>query len=52
MSSHMAAGQLQQRPSARDGGLFKRMWFANPAKFVDRDQLRLVRAWDLAWTSG
>ena len=51
MSSHMAAGQLQQRPTARDGGLFKRVWFANPVKFVDRDQLRLVRAWDLAWTA-
>ena len=51
MSSHMAAGQLQQRPSARDGGMFKRAWFANPAKFVDLEQLQLVRAWDLAWTA-
>ena len=51
MSSHMAAGQLQQRPTARDGGMFKRAWFANPAKFVDLEQLQLVRAWDLAWTA-
>ena len=30
MSSHMAAGQYQQRPTAREGGLFKREWFDNP----------------------
>ena len=30
----MAAGQYQQRPTAREGGLFKREWFANPAKFA------------------
>jgi predicted phage terminase large subunit-like protein len=47
LSSHMAAGQLQQRPSARDGGLFKREWFANPVKFA-RETLQLVRAWDFA----
>ena len=34
LSSHMAAGQLQQRPTAREGGLFKREWFANPVKFA------------------
>jgi predicted phage terminase large subunit-like protein len=51
MSSHMAAGQLQQRPTAREGGLFKRAWFANPVRFVDRERLQLVRAWDLAWTA-
>jgi predicted phage terminase large subunit-like protein len=47
MSSHMAAGQLQQRPTAREGGLFKRMWFANPVKFAPPN-LQLVRAWDFA----
>ena len=50
LSSHMAAGQLQQRPTAREGGLFKREWFANPAKFAP-EGLQLVRSWDLASTS-
>lgn len=47
MSSHMAAGQYQQRPTAREGGLFKRMWFDNPVKFAPQS-LQLVRAWDFA----
>jgi predicted phage terminase large subunit-like protein len=47
LSSHMAAGQLQQRPTAREGGLFKRDWFANPVKFAP-ENLDLVRAWDFA----
>jgi predicted phage terminase large subunit-like protein len=47
MSSHVAAGQLQQRPTAREGGLFKRVWFDNPARYLPED-LRLVRAWDFA----
>lgn len=51
MSSHVAAGQLQQRPTARDGGLFKRHWFNNPLKVVNPNRLNLVRAWDLASSS-
>ena len=51
MSSHMAAGQLQQRPTAREGGLFKRAWFDNPVKLVPWERLNLVRAWDLASAS-
>jgi len=47
LSSHMAAGQLQQRPTARDGGLFKRDWFSNPVKYAP-EGLDLVRAWDFA----
>jgi predicted phage terminase large subunit-like protein len=47
LSSHMAAGQLQQRPTAREGGLFKRDWFANPVKY-EPENLDLVRAWDFA----
>lgn len=47
LTSHAAAGQLQQRPTAREGGLFKRQWFANPVKFEPLG-LKLVRAWDLA----
>jgi predicted phage terminase large subunit-like protein len=51
LTSHAAAGQLQQRPTAREGGLFKRHWFANPVKNVPWDYLDLVRAWDLASAS-
>jgi phage terminase large subunit-like protein len=51
MTSHAAAGQLQQRPTAREGGLFKRAWFNNPVKLVPVDRLDLVRAWDLASAS-
>ena len=47
LTSHAAAGQLQQRPTAREGGLFKREWFANSVKFAP-PELELVRAWDLA----
>ena len=49
LSTHVAAGQLQQRPTAREGGLFKRAWFANPVK-VAPEGLDLVRAWDFAGT--
>ncbi len=46
MGEYAAAGQYQQRPAPRDGGLFKRGWFtrvgALPAGCVQ------VRAWDLA----
>jgi predicted phage terminase large subunit-like protein len=45
-----AAGQLQQRPSPRGGGMLKREWFeivgASPA------QAERVRAWDKAATAG
>jgi len=56
--SYAYAGQYQQRPAPREGGLFKRTWFdfvaAAPAK------ARRTRAWDLAsstkasadWTAG
>ena len=48
MTSYAAAGQLQQRPAPREGGLFKPEWFAIvdavPAGAV------AVRAWDLAAT--
>jgi len=50
-SSYAIAGQLQQRPVAREGGLFKRHWF--DGKIVDaapRDAIT-VRHWDLAATA-
>lgn len=48
MSEYAIAGQIQQRPAPRSGGMFKREWFrtvpAIPAGTV------FVRAWDLAST--
>lgn len=51
--SYAYAGQYQQRPTAREGGLFKRAWFAG--KIVDRAGLPTTgiarcRAWDFAAT--
>lgn len=48
MGSYAVAGQFQQRPAPRDGGMFKRSWFevvdAAPAT------IRKVRRWDFAAT--
>lgn len=49
MGSYAWAGQYQQRPAPRDGGLFQRSWF----KFlgaVPAGPRKRVRAWDLAAT--
>lgn len=49
MGSYASAGQLQQRPAPREGGLFKRSWF----QIVDAlpaGSRRRVRAWDMAAT--
>lgn len=50
MGSYAAAGQLQQRPSPREGGMFKAHWFgrvrAAPAG------TKWVRGWDLAASTG
>jgi predicted phage terminase large subunit-like protein len=52
MGSYASAGQLQQRPAPREGGLFKLHWFAdNYVDAVPADAER-VRAWDLASTEG
>jgi predicted phage terminase large subunit-like protein len=49
MGSYAVAGQFQQRPTTREGGLFKRAWFKDrqgvPAG------VRWVRYWDLAATA-
>ncbi len=42
------AGQYQQRPTAREGGMFKRSWF--PIVEAAPVQARRVRAWDFAST--
>jgi predicted phage terminase large subunit-like protein len=50
LGSYGTAGQLQQRPAPREGGLFKRAWFqvvdAAPAECFHS----AVRRWDLAGT--
>lgn len=50
MGAYAVAGQFQQRPGPRGGGLFKREWFeivgAAPA------DVHWVRGWDLAATRG
>lgn len=50
LGSYAAAGQLQQRPAPREGGLFKRAWF-NIVHDVPKGT-RFIRGWDLAATQG
>lgn len=45
--SYAYAGQYQQRPTAREGGLFKRAWFAG--KIIGRDRLPHIRRWARGW---
>jgi predicted phage terminase large subunit-like protein len=44
------AGQYQQRPVPRDGGLFKREWFEGKIIRQAPEGTRWVRHWDLAAT--
>ena len=48
LGSFGVAGQLQQRPSPRGGGMFKREWFEIVDKVPER--MREVRYWDMAGT--
>lgn len=58
MGSYASAGQLQQRPSPRGGGMFRREWF--PVVATVPAGCKWVRGWDLAatadasaaWTAG
>ena len=58
LGSYASAGQLQQRPAPRGGGLFKREWF--PVVQAIPAGCKMVRGWDLAatasddaaWTAG
>lgn len=50
LGSYAAAGQLQQRPAPREGGMFKRSWF-NVVRAVPANT-QFVRGWDLAATNG
>jgi len=51
MGSYAIAGQFQQRPTPREGGLFKRHWF-EIVDAVPAGMKRRVRAWDLGATRG
>lgn len=51
--SYAYAGQYQQRPTAREGGLFKRAYFSGkiiPPSKLPTSGIRRVRAWDFAGT--
>ncbi len=50
MGSYAYAGQYQQRPTAREGGLFKREWFDGKIVTLAPQGTRWVRHWDLAAT--
>lgn len=51
LGSYAAAGQLQQRPAPREGGLFKKHWFTIvPSAPVSAHNPR-VRSWDFAGTA-
>lgn len=50
MGSYAAAGQLQQRPAPREGGVFKKAWF--PIVRAVPAGTKFVRGWDLAATEG
>lgn len=48
LGSYGAAGQLQQRPSPAEGGIFKRLWW----QFYDsipRDVDEIIHSWDMAF---
>lgn len=49
--SYAWAGQYQQRPSPRDGGIFLREWFKT-ASILPAGPKRTVRAWDVGATEG
>src|SRR5260370_2740180 len=62
LGSHAYATQYQQRPSSREGGMFKRHWFQT-VDAIPADARKKVRRWDLAaslptngsdpdWTAG
>lgn len=51
MGAYAVAGQFQQRPAPREGGLFKRAWF-EVVDAIPANAKRRVRAWDFAATEG
>jgi predicted phage terminase large subunit-like protein len=51
LGSYAVAGQLQQRPAPRAGGMFKRQWFRVEAAAPAEAYASCVRKWDLAATT-
>ena len=51
MGAYAVAGQFQQRPTPREGGLFKRAWFADKVVRQAPAGTKWVRHWDLAATA-
>lgn len=51
LGSYAYAGQYQQRPAPRDGGLFKRSWLP-VVDALPNDLDKTCRAWDLGATKG
>ncbi len=51
MGSYAVAGQFQQRPVPREGGLFKREWFEGKFITAAPAATKWVRHWDLAATA-
>lgn len=51
MGSFAYAGQYQQRPTPREGGMFKRAWFEGKMIGAAPQGTRWVRHWDLAATA-
>lgn len=52
LGPHNAAGQLQQRPTARGGGLFKRAWFEVVDVLPKGKTTLECRGWDTGATEG
>lgn len=50
MGSYAWAGQMQQRPAPRDGGMFKRGWFEVVEAMPQAAKSNGVRRWDIAAT--
>lgn len=49
LGPYASAGQLQQRPAPREGGIFKRKWFGEPILVIPGDTV-FCRGWDFAGT--
>lgn len=52
MGSFAYAGQYQQRPTAREGGMFKRGWFSEKIIDIATAPSRAVLTWCRAWDFG
>ena len=52
MGDYFAAGQFQQRPHPRGGGMFKVEWFTSILPTLPNDVTSWIRYWDKAGTAG